>query len=34
LQVLLEGLHLSGSTTGESKDVESDYDITLAAVLA
>src|SRR5262249_35528144 len=33
-QVLLEVFHLLGSTTGESKDVEGQHNIFLAAVLA
>src|ERR1035441_8256986 len=33
-EILLEGLHLRSSTTGEGKDVEGQNDVALAAVLA
>jgi hypothetical protein len=31
---LLEGLHLSGSTTGERKNIERHNDVALATILA
>ncbi len=34
LKILLEGLHLRGSTTGEGKDVEGQDDVAFAAILA
>jgi hypothetical protein len=34
LQILLEVFHLLGSTAGKGKNVESQHDIFLAAVLA
>ncbi|SPE45122.1 hypothetical protein SBA7_650021 [Candidatus Sulfotelmatobacter sp. SbA7] len=33
-QILLEGLHLRGSTTGEGKDVKRQNDVALAPILA
>src|SRR3981081_3279064 len=34
LEILLEGLHLRGSTTGEGKDIERQNDVAFAAILA